>query len=363
VWNEAHIQKLITIVRQKNYNGKILIGGPQVSYALPGTLESFYPNVDLFIRGYGESAFAELVAKSIIKPNNAEILSKISGVHVAGLPDLGIQAKNTLEDLPSPYLDRVIDLNRSFIRWESQRGCPFRCSFCQHKDNYSSRQMICSRRIEAEIELICDETKSSVKDIAVLDPTFNSGSSYLSVLECFIKNGYKGKLALQTRLEMVNDEFMDKVGELNRQGAHVVLECGIQTIINAEMKVIRRLNNLKRIEKVSEQLRERKIAFEVSLIFGLPHQTIDSFKRSVDYCVNTIKPSKIDAWPLMLLRGTELEQSKEKYKLKEEIIPTHQSISLPKERIYLGIPHVTSSPSFSTSDWLEMLNISTNLNK
>jgi coproporphyrinogen III oxidase-like Fe-S oxidoreductase len=120
---------------------------------------------------------------------------------------------------------------------------------------------------------------------------------------------------------------------------------------------------LKRIEKVSEQLRERKIAFEVSLIFGLPHQTIDSFKRSVDYCVNTIKPSKIDAWPLMLLRGTELEQSKEKYELEEEIIPTHQSISLSKERIYLGIPHVTSSPSFSKSDWLEMLNISTNLNK
>lgn len=182
VWNEVHIQKLISILRQEkfNYKGRILIGGPQISYALPGTLEKLYPNVDFFIRGYGENAFADLVLKSTLTPNNAEILSKISGVHVAGLPDLGLQAKNALEDLPSPYLNRVIDLNRSFIRWESQRGCPFRCSFCQHKDNYSSRHKICSRRIEAEIELICDQSKSRVNDIAVLDPTFNSGSNYLS---------------------------------------------------------------------------------------------------------------------------------------------------------------------------------------
>jgi radical SAM superfamily enzyme YgiQ (UPF0313 family) len=366
VWNEAHIQRLISILRKEKFNfeGKILIGGPQISYALPGTLEKFYPTVDYFIRGYGERAFFDLVAKSITNPNNAEILSKISGVHVAGYPDLGLQAKNALEDLPSPYLNGVIDLKRSFIRWESQRGCPFRCSFCQHKDNYSNRQHICSKRIQAEIELICDnKTNSQVNDIAVLDPTFNSGSSYLSVLDCFIKNGFKGKLALQTRLEMVNDEFMNKVMDLNKQGARVVLECGIQTIVNAEMKVIRRLNNLKRIEKVSEQLRQRQIEFEVSLIFGLPHQTVDSFKKSLHYCMNTIKPSKIDAWPLMLLRGTELEQSKEKYQLREEIIPTHQSLTLSKERIFIGISHVTSSHSFSKSDWLEMLDISTKLNK
>lgn len=363
VWNEPHIKKIIWLLRkQMNYKQKILLGGPQVTYALRGTLEKYYPGVDFFIRGYAENSLNQLLI--FLSSKSSQNLNTITGLHTAGSIDLGLQSaqSNELEILPSPFLGKVLDVNRTFIRWESQRGCPFRCSFCQHRDNYTSRHGLCIKRIQSEIELFCDKKLSKVNDIAVLDPTFNSGKSYLTVLDLFRKNGYQGKLALQTRMEMISLDFMEKIEKLNEQGAKVILECGIQSVINKEMKIIKRLNNLKKIEQISQKLHERSIEFEVSLIFGLPEQNLESFKKSIDFCIQNIKANKIDAWPLMILRGTELDQKKKLFGLKEELISDNFDICLPKERMFLGIPHVTSSDSFSRKEWLEMFKISKKLN-
>jgi radical SAM superfamily enzyme YgiQ (UPF0313 family) len=362
VWNEIHLQRIIKVLRNDlNFKNKILIGGPQVTYALPSTLEKFYPNVDFFIRGYAEDSFAKLILNQAeAKRSKSKPLVTIPGVHSFGDIDLGIQSKTLLQNLPSPFLNSVITLDRQFIRWESQRGCPFRCTFCQHRDSYSTRQAICSTRIEQEIEMICNKKLSLVNDIAVLDPTFNSGSNYLSVLDTFLRFNYTGKLALQTRLEMITEPFLDKVCMLNDQGARVVLECGIQTVINDEMKVIKRLNNLKKIERVVKNLHERRVEFEVSIIFGLPKQTLETFRTTVSYCQEVLKPKKLDAFPLMILRGTELEKSRLEYGLVEEMMPS-SGYDLAKERIFEGIPHVTSSSSFTKEEWIKMFNISQNL--
>lgn len=191
VWNESHIQKIIWILRDKmKFKGKILLGGPQVTYAPTGTLERFYPKVDFFIRGYGEISLYQLIRNFL--DNNFKKLVEIPGVHIAGTVDLGLQSERSrdLQSLRSPYLDNIIDVERNFIRWESQRGCPFSCSFCQHKDKYSQRQGFCERRIQQEIELFCDKKRSNVNDIAVLDPTFNSGKNYLAIMDLFSKNGF-----------------------------------------------------------------------------------------------------------------------------------------------------------------------------
>lgn len=360
IWNEQHIQRIIKILRSKlKFNGKICLGGPQITYAPAGTLETFYPEVDYFIRGYAEDAFAKMLEFIALDRS----LFSIAGLHSSGSPDLGIQSKADIEKLPSPFLTSTIDLQRSFIRWETTRGCPFTCAFCQHRDSYSSRQKMCMDRLEKEIEAFCDQNISKVKDIAVLDPTFNAGGTYLKVLEKFAECGYKGKLALQTRIEMVNQNFLDGIKRLQTNGATVVLECGIQTISQQEMKMINRPNNLKKIETTAKKLNEVQIPFEISIIYGLPSQTLESFKKTVDFCKNVLKPFRVDAWPLMLLRGTELELRKEELSLKEEIlIPNNILCELTSENVFCGIPHVTSSPTFTKEEWREMAMLALKLN-
>jgi len=151
---------------------------------------------------------------------------------------------------------------------------------------------------------------------------------------------------------MVNEDFIGLINKINLNGGKCVLEFGLQTINREEEKIIERINNKKKIELVFKQLQDLKINHEISLIFGLPNQTVDSFKKSVEFCIEKNVPV-IKAFPLMLLRGTELYHRKKELGLIESYEIADEGI----DRLQESIPHVVESPSFSYSDWKEMAKI------
>ena len=348
VWNEHAIQKIIQDLRNKKFKGNIILGGPQISYVKNDTdLFKYYPQADVFIRGYGEEALAQIYKAKTEKP-------PIRGVTYQGEPGLGGSANVNLDELPSPYLTGLIK-PQSFIRWETQRGCPFRCSFCQHRESDATmtRRNLPLSRVLEEAKWITDN--HVINDVAVLDPTFNSGPNHLAILDVLAAGKYKGKIALQCRAEMVRPAFLEKVEALNRT-AHVVLEFGLQTTNKEETIIIQRPNNMKKIREVLEKTKELGIETELSLIFGLPHQTVASFQESISFC-KEMDVSRIYAFPLMLLRGTPLHEEKDKLGLVES-----DEINVPGiDRIQRDIPHVISSPSFSRKDWEKMAEIADGL--
>jgi radical SAM superfamily enzyme YgiQ (UPF0313 family) len=340
VWNEIHLQQILKQIKAKKFPGRVILGGPQISY-VKSDIESFYPDADIFIRGYAEDALVQL----LLSPDR---FPSIRGIHYANQPSLNLSALSDLTQLPSPFLTSILP-KQKFLRWETQRGCPFRCSFCQHResDPTQKRRAFPPGRLQQEIEwLIADNI---VKDLAVLDPTFNSGDQYLQVLEQFAGFGYRGKLALQCRIEMVKPEFLDLIEAINQTG-RVVLEFGLQTVHKAEQQVIQRPNNLRKVAAVVEDLHKRNIESEISLIFGLPGQTLQSFQESVSFCQDVLGIPIIHAFPLMLLRGTPLYEQKQQLQLIESSDVHFDQIP----RVQQDIPHVISSPSFSFQDWVKM---------
>ena len=205
VWNERAIQSILNDLKRYKFPGRIILGGPQVSYVKKG-LEAFYPQADVFIRGYAEDALVKLVQMKQYDP-----VSPIKGVHYTGLPDLATTAMVDLESIPSPFLTGLIS-PQPFIRWETQRGCPFRCSFCQHREPNVTmkRRQFSLSRIMQEVEWIANNP--IIQDIAVLDPTFNSGPNYLAIMDKLISERFSGKISLQCRIEMVTEDFLNKIG-------------------------------------------------------------------------------------------------------------------------------------------------------
>lgn len=300
VWNEPEVVILVGALREAT-DATLVLGGPQVSYVPRGGLEALYPGVELFVRGNGEGAMVALATGGAV--DNI-------GLHRAGTVDRGERADLALDTLPSPHLDGTLGMSRS-TRWETQRGCPFACSFCQHREpgNRLRNRHLAESRVMAEAAAF---VQAGVTRISVLDPIFNADRTRaVELLRGFNRIGLESELSLQCRFEFIDDAFVDAVADLN-----VVLEFGLQTAIATEGKIVGRRNRLDLADSVIERLHHRGIPFEVSLIYGLPTQTLETFARSVEWCRERQVP-RIRAWPLMLLRGTPLHADRARWGLVE----------------------------------------------
>lgn len=330
----------------------ILLGGPQVTYAHSGSfLASAYPYADGFVRGHGEEPMTRL-----LQGESAPI-----GYSCRTHFDIGLKATGGFASAPSPFLTGWMPAQR-FLRWETQRGCPFSCSFCQHKDSKDRRMQLDRERIFAECDwMVRQSIGGPLRDLAVVDPTFNSGPNYLEVLSRL--SGFTGKVSLQCRLEMMSDEFMQAVLDLSVT-ARVVLEFGVQTIHRKEQRLIERHNNARRVEHWLEILNAEGIPYELSFMYGLPDQTLDSFRHTVDWAEQKCsdhRDSKAVSrfFPLMLLRGTKLYDRK-----KELGLVTCDALEADlTDRVGSNIPHVIASKTFTLEDWFVMNREAERLNR
>ncbi len=322
IWNEGVVQWLLPALRQAGFVGRIILGGPQITYAPAGVL-AVYPDADVIIRGYAEDAVATIVQH----PEGGAI----KGVTGRGAPDSIDPAATDLLSLPSPILTGIAPI-QPFMRWETQRGCIYSCSFCQHRETGARlrQRVLADGRIAAEVDVL---VSGGAREIAVLDPIFHTNPAAVDILGRFAARGYSGRLSLQSRFESIDDAFLDACSEVQ-----VRLEFGLQTVHRTEMTAVNRMNNLGAADAVIAKLHARGIAFEVSLIYGLPTQTLASFKESVRWCLDRGVPV-LRAFPLMLLRGTGLDRDRHRWGLVESAD---------------AIPVVVESDSFSRVEWEQM---------
>ena len=329
VWCEHEVQRLLPMLKDR---ADIVLGGPQISYTARGELEPLYPSATCFVRGHGEAAMVALATGS------AE--NGVCGLHVARTEDFAQRADYPLERLPSPHLDGTSPVG-PFVRWETQRGCQFRCTFCQHRQpgERLRRSELDTNRLHAEIEAF---RSAGTKRIAVLDPIFNMNRKRaIELLGAMRRIGLTAELSLQCRFELTDNAFLDAL-----EGLDARLEFGLQTIHEDEARAVGRPNRMDVVADVVANLNDRRIPYEISLIYGLPLQTLDRFRASVEWCLDRGVP-RVRAWPLMLLRGTGLHDQRSRWGYVES----------EAERI----PIVVESHSFSREDHSEMARIAASL--
>ena len=329
VWCEAEVRRLLPILADR---AEIVLGGPQVSYTARDELEPLYPNATYFVRGHGEAAMVALATGSA--------RNGVAGLHVAGAEDLAKRADYPLEGFPSPHLDGTSPVGR-FVRWETQRGCQFQCTFCQHRQpgRRLHRSELGTNRLHAEIEAF---RAAGTRRIAVLDPIFNMNRlRAIELLSEMRRVGLTAELSLQCRFELTDKAFLEAL-----EGLDARLEFGLQTIHDDEAQAVGRPNNMDVVEDVIAKLNDRRVPYEISLIYGLPQQTLDRFRTSVEWCLDRGVP-RVRAWPLMLLRGTGLHGQRARWGYVES----------EGDRI----PIVVESHSFSREDHSEMARIAASL--
>lgn len=284
-WSKDYVKYLVTKLREIKYNGKIICGSYEVTATVNEDLLENFGDADYFIKGYAEKPLVKLIKDGCYasqKVINEPLDSKY---------------------LASPYQEGIIPLYSRKIYWETKRGCKFSCGFCEwgnrkHKDAIEIDEGI----LKKDIELF---SNSNIEEINILDGTFNIGDSYLNYLRELLEKT-DCRITFQARFEITKNEFLD-LCEKYKERVH--LEFGLQTIHIDEMEEIKRDNDMEKVENCMSELNRRHISYEVSLIYAIPGQTIDSFIDSIEFLkINGCK--KIRAFPLQIPNNYDKEKKK-----------------------------------------------------
>lgn len=322
VWNEYLLNPFIALLRRMGFRGKVVLGGYQITYGREAELLQRYPDCQVFIAGQAEQAFAEL-------PD-----------HLGADHPVFLNVPVDFDQLASPYLTGAlpVPLGAGMVRMETKRGCPYRCSFCAHRDLVTRR--VHKQPMERVFKELAFLAERRVQRVNILDPIFNAGKEHLEVMREIVRLGLRSTFTLQSRFENIRGEQGDAFLDLCTQG-NFHLEFGLQTTDHEVSKHIDRANRMDLVDAALDQLVARGIPFEVSLIFGLPGQTFESFQRSIEHLQGK-GCTDIKAWPLMLLPGTKLHDQKEHWGMREEALGE------------FNIPVVTESNTFKREEWERM---------
>ena len=204
-WNEQISLSIAKKLKALNKNVKIIFGGPQV----PNNSEIFLKKhtfIDYVIHGEGEKVFLDLVES--FENNNTNEVSGISWLDEYGVYQNNSEFKRIreLECIPSPYLsgifDRLIEAypkNEWLILWETNRGCPFKCTFCDWGSATASKvNKFDLERLKLEIDWF---SKNKIEFIFCCDANFGILKRDIEIAEYVAikkkRTGYPKVLSVQ----------------------------------------------------------------------------------------------------------------------------------------------------------------------
>jgi radical SAM superfamily enzyme YgiQ (UPF0313 family) len=239
-----------------------------------------YPFVTAVI-GEGELTFVDLLEAF----DKGRDIAKVAGIAfwrdgklVKTTPRVMIE---DLDTLPRPRHDIFYSPDRMIGQIMTSRGCPFTCSFCV-LDSLSRRKIRAHsvKRVVDDIEAIL-KAHPQTKQIWILDDQFFADNKrVIAVCNEIVKRGIKCDFYCQGRVKPLSREV---VLALERAGfIHVTL--GLESGSPSVLERCRKKITIPDVDRALRLFADTKIHTMVLLIIGLPGETMETVKETIETC-------------------------------------------------------------------------------
>lgn len=358
VWSMEFNKALARKIKEKYPSCYIVMGGHSIS---PDAREmEEYPFIDFLTHGEGEV------------PNKELLLALADGTPLENVRGLSFR-KNAeiittepapvcdISDFPSPYLEGYFDdiLKDTSIKysviWETNRGCPNRCAYCDWGVLKAKVRMFPMERLKAEIEWMA---KNKIEYIYCSDANFGLFDRDEEITDLMIeskrKTGYPEKF--KTNFTKNRDEFVFKLScKMFDEGLGKSPTLSFQTMSPDALKNIGRTNmSLEHFKNLMQMYTNRGIMAYSELILGLPGETYESFAQGIETLFNCGQHKSVIVYPCELLPNSQLGsgESVEKYKInvcRTEFRQHHSVVDPSAVKEYSD--NIVSTYSMSLEDW------------
>ncbi len=307
--------EVASLLKRKEPNIKILFVGGHVA-ALPRQTLEDEESIDIICLNEGVYAISNLLKVEDL--SNDKYLSKVNGIGfrdnenniILNTPEIVVPKKKLSEDLPGVAWDMLPSFdNYRTAGWHSwsnnsekqpfaalytSLGCPYRCSFCMiniinrvdNDDNITSQDSNVFRFWDPEfiIKQFDLFAENGVKNIKIADELFVlNPRHFIAICDMIIERKYDFNIWAYSRIDTCKPEFLDK---LKKAGVNW-LGLGIENPDEVLRKEVHK-DAFKevRIKDIVDMIRNSGIYPASNFIFGLPNETEESLKFTLDYALD-----------------------------------------------------------------------------
>ena len=344
-WNSNLSEYVAGISKKFNPNVVTTQGGTNFPHQsiLQKEFLSNRPNTDIYTILEGEKSCSNVVQRildsdrdrkkifeksidgcAFIHPDSKKSKEKI---FVKGTP---LERIKDLDEVPSPYLSGISDKFfdgklTPFI--ETNRGCPFTCSFCHTGSDYFHKlNKFSGDRVREEINYVAKKaSKLGITNLHMADVNFGMYPQDKQVCEWLLDSKKKYGWPLQV-MATTGKNSKQRVMEITSVlGDMFSVNMSMQSMDNQVLENIKRSNiKLDHMIAINDHLREEGRSTKAELIVPLPGETKKTFIKGLNNILNT-NTSSVTIYTLMMLYGTEFKnpdyRDKFKYKGKFRIVP------------------------------------------
>lgn len=317
-WNIEDHRQFAQNLKEFSPETKIIFGGPEVYLENEMESLSFFranPFIDCLVFGDAEKKLPAIV-KAILK-KDAGPCDSVTGFAFAPsdklLQNFDPEPALNLNIIPSIYpFDIAIPHSKDSgltMVYETGRGCPYRCIYCKFGHRSARVQRIELSRVERELQWLMSQ---KIERINFADAVFDLHPDYAkNVCRIIIENNISTSILFYCSFSKLDEELASLFSKTQCQ-----IGIGIQSTNLAALKTMRRTLNTELFKGIKKILQQSHLNFYTDIIFGLPKDNPESFAKSFNQAI-TLKPAFIMAFPLSLIKGTELAEKVEHYEVIE----------------------------------------------
>ena len=273
--------RVIRDIRRLDAQILTVMGGPHVTFCAPDTLKD-YPELDVVVLGEGEKTVVELAQAADHRHRwhdvNGIAFRQDSEIRNTAARDL----VQDLDTLPAPArhllaLGRYRALGMP-ISMTTSRGCPFKCIFCV------GRKMVGARVRYRNPVNVVDEMEYlntlNFNQINIADDLFTANKKHCqSVCDEILKRGLRIKWTSFARVDTVSEEMLMRM----KAAGCTAVSFGIESANSDILKTIKKGITLHQVVNAVQACNRAGIIPHASFILGLPGETPQTIKETMDF--------------------------------------------------------------------------------
>lgn len=363
VWNTEYNKTVAQAIKKAFPSCLITFGGHSVSSN--GEYLEKYKYIDFLTHRFGEEPTDGLLeCLALGKP--LDLISNISYRNSNGNIITTDYAPQTGIDYPSPYLEGVFDeILKDDITFsalfETNRGCPNSCSFCDWGSLKSKVRLFPMERVLAEIDWF---VKKKIEFVFCTDGNFCLFNRDEKIADYIVncKNTYGYPKMFRVCFTKNKFDFVFDIGtKFFKNGLDKAQTLSFQSMNTEVLKNVGRQNiSTEKFRELMQKYNEINISTFSELILGLPGETYNSFCDGINTLIENGQHYALNIYPCELLPNSEMGQKeyREKFKLKSIRVPfklIHSNENQKKDDIIEYSEYVISTYSMDEKEWTRSL--------